>query len=185
MFDSSTPSYQAVIDFWFDEIDQGLWWKKDDGFDHTIQSRFGVIHQKATQNELSAWRSTAQGSLAEVIVLDQFSRNIYRDLPASFAADSQAVALAQTAVSKGFDKELEPQQRLFLYMPFMHSESKHIHQDAVFLFESLGLPNNLEFEIKHKAIIDKFGRYPHRNAILQRESTKEEREFLQQPGSSF
>ncbi|EWH08044.1 hypothetical protein DS2_19376, partial [Catenovulum agarivorans DS-2] len=127
----------------------------------------------------------ALGSLAEIIILDQFSRNIYRDQPEAFASDAMALALAQFAISQQFDQQLLPIQQAFLYMPFMHSESKLIHVEAVKLFEAAGWTNNLEFELQHKNIIDKFGRYPHRNKILGRQSTKEEIEFLQQPNSSF
>ena len=177
--------YHTVIDFWFDEIDQAMWWKKDVEFDQRIASRFAQLHQMAVRNELAHWRASAQGSLAEIIVLDQFSRNLYRDLANAFAADAQAVALAQVAVAKGFDKALDHDQRLFLYMPYMHSESKFIHETAVPLFESLDRLQNLEFELKHKAIIDRFGRYPHRNAILNRPTSDEEIAFLNEPDSSF
>ncbi|MEP3349712.1 MAG: DUF924 family protein [Marinomonas sp.] len=177
--------YKDIIDFWFTELEPKHWWQKDTAFDAMIQSRFGPLHEQAKAGELFSWRETALGSLAEVIVLDQFSRNIYRDKPESFACDALGLALAQFAISKGFDTELTAAERSFLYMPFMHSESKLIHVEAVKLFESLGNESNLEFEHKHKAIIDRFGRYPHRNAILGRVSTPEEVEFLKQEGSSF
>lgn len=177
--------YKEIIDFWFTELEPKQWWQKDDEFDSMIQTRFGKLHEQAKAGELSHWRETALGSLAEVIVLDQFSRNIYREKPESFVCDPMALALAQVAISKGFDKELSETQRVFLYMPFMHSESRLIHIEAVKLFESVGNQNNLDFENKHKAIIDRFGRYPHRNNILGRESTKEEVEFLKQPNSGF
>ncbi len=178
-------SQQQVIDFWFNEIKPKQWFEKDLAFDALIQSRFGVLHDRAKAGELVGWRNTAQGALAEVIVLDQFSRNIYRDQPESFASDPLALALAQFAIAKGFDVELTTNYRTFLYMPFMHSESKLIHQEALRLFESLGVENSLHFEKQHKAIIDRFGRYPHRNAILGRVSTAEEAAFLEQPNSSF
>ncbi len=177
--------YQEIIDFWFQELEPTQWWQKDEVFDEMIQSRFGELHQKAVRGELLDWRETALGSLAEVIILDQFSRNIYREKPQSFANDSLAIALTQLAISKGLDTQLSEIERVFLYMPFMHSESKSIHVEAVKLFESVGIESNLDFELKHKAIIDRFGRYPHRNNILGRESTPEEIEFLQQPISGF
>jgi len=130
-------------------------------------------------------RQTAQGRLAEIIVLDQFARNLFRDQAQQFAADAMALVLAQEAIAQGFDQQLPAQQRLFMYMPYMHSESVLIHQRAVALFTALGLPDNLDFEYKHQAIIDRFGRYPHRNALLGRASTAEELAFLQQPNSSF
>lgn len=177
--------YKEIIEFWFSEIEPKQWWQKDKNFDLMIQRRFGSLHKQAKAGELFEWRETALGSLAEIIILDQFSRNIYREKPESFACDPLALALAQFAISKAFDAELAQTERSFLYLPFMHSESKLIHIEAVKLFESLGNSNNLEFEYKHKAIIDRFGRYPHRNGILDRESTSEEIEFLNQPDSSF
>jgi len=118
-------------------------------------------------------------------VIDQFSRNIYREKPASFSNDPLALILAQTAVQLGADKDLEPDARAFLYMPYMHSESALIHVEAVRLFSHPGLERNLDFELRHKAVIDRFGRFPHRNAILGRTSTPEETAFLLTPGSSF
>ncbi|MEO9275537.1 DUF924 family protein [Marinomonas sp. 5E14-1] len=177
--------YKDIIDFWFSELEPKHWWQKDTAFDDMIQSRFGSLHEQAKAGELFSWRETALGSLAEVIILDQFTRNIYRDKSESFACDALGLALAQFAISKGFDTGLATVERSFLYMPFMHSESKLIHMEAVTLFESLGNASNLEFEHKHKVIIDRFGRYPHRNAILGRLSTPEEVEFLKQEGSSF
>ncbi len=143
------------------------------------------MHNQASKAELFVNRNTAQNRLAEVIVLDQFSRNIYRNLPASFAQDAMALVLAQEAVAQGFDMLLNPTQRSFLYMPFMHSESLAVHEYAVQLFTQLGNANMLDFELKHKAIIEKFGRYPHRNNILNRSSSPEELEFLTQEGSGF
>ncbi len=135
--------------------------------------------------ELSAWRDTPHGRLAEIIVLDQFSRNIHRDTPLAFAADPLALALAQEAVRVDAQRDLPLQQKSFLYMPFMHSESPLIHEQAVVLFGEPGLENSLEFELRHKAIIDRFGRYPHRNAVMGRASTPEEIVFLKAPNSSF
>ncbi|OLF73546.1 hypothetical protein AWH60_11575 [Pseudoalteromonas haloplanktis] len=177
--------FNKIIDFWFNELEPKQWWQKDDRLDAQIKTRFGELHHQASVNELFDWRESALGSLAEIIVLDQFSRNIYREKPAAFACDALALALAQAAIAKGFDKELTDEQRVFLYMPFMHSESKLIHDEAVKLYKALGIKNNLDFEYQHKAIIDRFNRYPHRNKILGRDSTKEELEFLKQPNSGF
>tara|TARA_B100000745_G_C20148997_1_gene393940 strand:+ start:208 stop:747 length:540 start_codon:yes stop_codon:yes gene_type:complete len=176
---------KQVIEFWFEELQPKQWWMKDLELDQLIQQPFGDLHAQACQCELWEWRDTPQGRLAEIIVLDQFSRNIYRDTPKAFASDPLALALSQQAVQAKDDQSLNQQQRAFLYMPYMHSESASIHGQAVQLFTDLGNPDNLEFEHKHKAIIDRFGRYPHRNAILGRASTDEEIAFLKEPGSSF
>lgn len=176
---------QTILDFWFKETTPGQWWGKAEDFDRRIASRFGGLLDAAERCELDDWRATAGGRLAEVIVLDQFSRNIYRDQTHAFANDPLALALAQTAVAVYADRELDATQRAFLYMPYMHSESPLIHATAVALFSQEGMAGNLEFELRHKAIIDRFGRYPHRNAALGRASTPEEIEFLKTPGSSF
>lgn len=174
-----------VIGFWFDEVDAELWWKKEEAFDQSIVDRFTALHRAAAGCELYPWRQTPLGVLAEIIVLDQFSRNIHRGSPLAFACDSLALCLAQHAISAGADQDLEADKRLFCYMPFMHSESRLIHEVALALFADLGFDSNLTFELKHKEIIDRFGRYPHRNVVLGRTSTPAELAFLQQPGSSF
>lgn len=178
-------NYQDILDFWFAPENQQNWFSKSDAFDQTLEKRFKSTLLSAQKSELWNWRSSAEGRLAEIIVLDQFSRNLYRESSLAFAQDALALALAQEAVSQGLDQQLRPNQRSFLYMPFMHSESPLIHQYALKLFEDLGNPMNLDFEKKHKVIIDRFGRYPHRNAVLGRVSTAEETEFLTQPDSSF
>ncbi|GGB78848.1 membrane protein [Marinobacterium zhoushanense] len=177
--------YSEVLAFWFDEIEPASWWKKDETFDRLVEQRFGDLHRQACQGELFAWRRLADGRLAEIILLDQFSRNIHRDKPAAFAQDGMALVLAQEAVSVGADMALSKPKRRFLYMPYMHSESAAIHALAEQLFRSAGSDDSYNYELKHKAVIDRFGRYPHRNAILGRDSTAEEVEFLSQPGSSF
>lgn len=177
--------YEAILNFWFNELTPAQWWAKDDKLDAEIKHRFAAIHSKAARCELFDWRMAVKGRLAEIIILDQFSRNIFRDTPQAFANDSLALALAQEAQALGADKALSPTERSFLYMPFMHSESAEIHQVAVMLFSAPGMENNLDFELRHQAIITRFGRYPHRNKILGRESTPDEIEFLKEPGSSF
>ena len=162
-----------------------MWWKKDDAFDALLIERFSQTHARACRCELYEWRASPEGRLAEIIVLDQFSRNMFRDSPLAFANDALALALSQEAVYSGADRTLTPVQRSFLYMPYMHSESLRIHEVAVELFRNNGIPGNLDFELRHKAIIEKFGRYPHRNNILGRQSSTEEIAFLSQPGSSF
>jgi uncharacterized protein (DUF924 family) len=174
----------TILHFWFQETTPAQWWRVDPAFDQLIRDRFSTLHEQANRCELFEWRATPQGRLAEVIVLDQFSRNMHRGTPLAFASDALALALAQEAVACGADKALSSVELPFLYMPFMHSESPAIHVVAERLFREAGLPN-LDFELRHKAIIDRFGRYPHRNAILGRESTAEELAFLKLPGSSF
>ncbi|NQY48436.1 MAG: DUF924 domain-containing protein [Colwellia sp.] len=178
-------SYQEVLNFWFKEIEPANWWVKDSAFDNTITEKFLSIHNAAKHCELASWRETAHGRLAEIIVLDQFSRNMYRDTPQAFACDGIALVLAQEAIAVGADKALNPVEKSFLYMPFMHSESLVIHEKALALYQANGIDSNVDFEIKHKEIIERFGRYPHRNSILNRQSTAEEIEFLSQPNSSF
>lgn len=176
---------ENIIEFWFSEIDAKLWWQKDMEFDRLISQRFSALLQSTQRGELYSWRANPQGRLAEIIVLDQFSRNIYRNTAQAFANDAMALALAQEALRADAQKSLSTTQQAFLFMPYMHSESAMMHTVAVQLFNEPGLENNLQFEYKHKAIIDRFGRYPHRNAVLGRQSTAEELEFLQQPGSTF
>lgn len=178
-------NFESIYSFWFKELSKEQWFKKDSQLDEDIKRRFWAIHAKAVQCELFEWRSSAKGRLCEVIILDQFPRNMFRDSALAFASDSLALCLAQEAVNSGFDKELNPSEKAFLYMPYMHSESPLIHKKAVELFSQPGLEFNLDYEIQHKNIIDRFGRYPHRNRILNRISTEEELEFLKEKNSSF
>lgn len=182
----NTPEtgYAEVLDFWFVQTKPERWWRADPGFDALIRDTFSALLHAAARCELYAWRAMPAGRLAEIVVLDQFSRNIYRNTPQAFAQDPTALALAQEAVALGVQHALPPSQAGFLLMPYMHSESKAIHVQAERLFRE-DAPGNLEYELKHKAIIDRFGRYPHRNAVLGRLSTPEELEFLKQPDSSF
>ena len=177
--------YEDILDFWFNECEPQQWWRKDPDFDALVRRRFSLWHGRATRCELFAWRNTAAGRLAEILLLDQFSRNMFRDTPDAFAWDALALVLAQEAVAAGLDRDLSQIERNFLYMPYMHSESPRIHESAVALFRTNGLESGLDYELKHKRIIDRFGRYPHRNAILGRVSTAEEAAFLEQPGSGF
>ena len=174
-----------VLHFWFQETLPEQWWAVDADFDARIAQRFTALHTRAAAAELSAWRSTAQGRLAEIIVLDQFSRNMHRGTAAAFACDAMALALAQEAVAAGALGVLNPVERSFLLLPLMHSESAFIHAQAEPLYRAHAPASNWEFELRHKAIIDRFGRYPHRNAILGRASSAEELHFLTLPGSHF
>ncbi|MCJ8344981.1 DUF924 domain-containing protein [bacterium] len=175
----------SILEFWFEELTPKQWFMKDENLDSEIMSRFKDLHKQAIQGELFSWRSSARGSLAEVILLDQFSRNMYRNQRESFLYDPLALILSQQAISHGLDLKLEVQERAFLYMPFMHSESLIIHKEAIKLFSQKGLENNLNFEKRHLQIIERFERYPHRNQILGRKSSLEELEFLKEPGSHF
>lgn len=177
--------YQTVMDFWFRELQPKQWWVRDAALDAQIRQRFAALHAAAAAGELFRWRRAAAGRLAEVIVLDQFSRNMFRDTAQAFATDALALVLAQEAVAAAADQQLPVQQRVFFYMPYMHSESLRIHDEALTLFSQPGLESNLDFEHRHRTILERFGRYPHRNAILGRDSSAAETAFLTQPGSSF
>jgi uncharacterized protein (DUF924 family) len=174
-----------ILHFWFDELTPVQHFKQDDAVDALIRERFTSVWTEASRCELWGWRSTVQGRLAEIIVLDQFSRNIHRGSALAFAQDAQALVLAQELVAAKWDLDLPVAQRGFAYLPYMHSESAAIHGKAMELFDQPGLENNLKFEVQHRDIIHRFGRYPHRNAVLGRTSTAQELEFLNQPGSSF
>jgi len=176
---------QSILHFWFTELTAKQHFVKDAALDETIRTRFGTTLEAAAQCELFTWRTSAEERLAEIIVLDQFSRNVYRDTPRAFAQDALALVLAQELVASGQDRSLPVAQRVFAYMPYMHSESALVHAQATALFSQPGMEGNLDFELRHKAIIDRFGRYPHPNAILGRTSSAEELAFLSEPGSSF
>lgn len=176
---------QDILTFWFDECEPTQWFKKDLAFDQLIKKRFSMIHEQATRGELFTWRSSIEGRLAEIILLDQFSRNLYRDTAEAFAYDGMALVLTQEALKTNELDRLTTQQRAFLYMPLMHSESVIIHEEALKRFAEKGMENNLDFEHKHRDILVRFGRYPHRNALLGRTSTEEELAFLKEPNSSF
>ena len=177
---------ETIIDFWFSDRVRKKWWHKDVAFDEEILEQFSALHEQAVRGELANWRETALGRLAEIIVLDQFSRNMFRNQTGAFAQDALARQLTHAAVAQKADLSLSPDHRAFLYMPLMHSELASDHDEAVRLYSSHpDLSNNLKFELKHKAIIDRFGRYPHRNEVLGRESSAQEKAFLQQPASSF
>ena len=176
---------EEVLHFWFEELSREQHFARDDALDRRIRERFTILWEAARACELWSWRTSTRGRLAEIVVLDQFSRNIHRDSPLAFAQDALALALAQELVAAGLDAQLPPAQRAFAYMPYMHSESLAVHQQALALFDQPGLEENLRFEHLHHDILVRFGRYPHRNAVLGRSSTAEELAFLQQPGSAF
>ncbi len=177
--------YQQVIKFWFEEITPEMWWKVDPEFDKLIVSRYLELMHQAVRGELYAWRIAPQGRLAEIIVLDQFSRNIFRNTPKAFAQDPMALALAQVAVEAQALRALSPVERSMLLMPFMHSESKSIHAVAERLFHKFTPTTSYEFELKHQAVIERFGRYPSRNTILGRVSTDDEIQYMNEHGAGF
>lgn len=150
----------------------------DENLDLKMTERFIALHSSVVAGECSSWRVDPEGRLAEILVIDQFSRNIYREDAKSFIYDPMALALAQEAIRGECHKGFSPEKLQFLYMPFMHSESKYIHNTAMLLFSEPGLEDAFKFELQHKDIIERFGRYPHRNKILNRQSTEEELEFL-------
>ncbi|OLF34997.1 hypothetical protein BTW00_10980 [Psychrobacter sp. C 20.9] len=191
------PDARAVLDFWFNKDNEACWFEQNDRFDQQIKDKFGDIWQAAKQGECVNWRlaessldgnssiTTLAGRLAEIIVLDQFSRNLCREQACAFAQDGIALVLAQEATQQPYFDTLPMQWRKFMIIPFMHSESALIHDRYLPLFKQLDDATTLDFEYRHKEIIDQFGRYPHRNEALGRKSTEDEKAFLQQPNSSF
>ncbi len=176
---------RGVLDFWFGEATPEQWFKQDDGFDATIRERFAALFGRAVSGELAGWRETARGCLALVIVLDQFPRNLFRGGARSFATDAPARAVLHHALEKGFDDGLPVLQRQFLYLPLQHSEDAADQALSVELNAATGDADLLKWAEAHKRIIDRFGRFPHRNESLGRKNTPEESEFLKQKGSSF
>lgn len=194
--DTLDPGAQAVLDFWFGPPDdpdhrnaRKLWFRKDDAFDAAIHARFAHTREAAGARRLDAWRESARGCLALVIVLDQFSRNMFRGSPRAFECDPYALELAEHAVAARFDAALHPVHRMFFYLPFEHSESLAQQARSVELFDSLHgepqLADSIPYAQKHYDVIARFGRFPHRNAILGRPSTPEEIFYLSQPGAGF
>ncbi len=176
-----------VLTFWFAdgpaEI-RAIWFQKNLAFDAEIEQRFAKIQSAAAAGKLEDMANTPLGCLALIIILDQFPRNLFRDEGRSFATDGEALRLAQDAIEKGFDQGLSAVQRQFLYMPYQHSEDLEDQKLSVALFKSLG-EESYSFAMRHLEIIERFGRFPHRNAILGRDSTDEEIRFLTEPNSSF
>lgn len=176
---------EEVLAFWFAPENRERWFTPSEAFDREIGRRFGDLMGEAAAGRLAAWSQTARGSLALCLLLDQFPRNVWRGTPRAFASDAQALAVAKAAVEAGQDRELGPAERLFLYLPFEHSEDLADQERCVRLMAELGDPEWLDYAVRHRDIVARFGRFPHRNAVLGRASTEEELAFLQQPGSSF
>jgi uncharacterized protein (DUF924 family) len=175
---------QAVLDFWFGESIKPKWFAKDKKLDDFITERFSNIREKAIVGALDDWLQIPEELLALVIILDQFSRNIFRGSPESFDADSEALEIAKHAIEYKMDQTLNTNQKMFLYIPFMHSEELEDQEESVKLFTTIG-EESLIFAKLHHDIITKFGRFPHRNQILGRKSTTQEIKFLKMPNSSF
>ena len=182
----------AVLDFWFagSAAARAEWFRKDAGFDALIAERFGALVDNALSGALSTWAGEPDGALAQVIVLDQFTRNIFRDTPRAFAGDALALAAARAMVARGDDLALPPLQRVFAYLPFEHAEDRAMQHESLRLFAALAaadasLAGFEDYARRHADVIERFGRFPHRNALLGRESTAEEVQFLRQPGSRF
>ncbi|AMB94479.1 DUF924 family protein [Aerococcus sanguinicola] len=172
-------SIEAVLNFWFEELGPEQWFNGGESVDQAIADRFSQLHQEVKDGEHADWRESLRGRLAEIIVLDQFSRNLYRGSGQAYAQDDMALALAQECIRLEDLSSLSPEARSFIYMPFMHSESLVIHDQAMELFSSEeALANNLKYEKAHYEIIEKYGRYPYRNETLGRENTPEEEEYL-------
>jgi len=204
--DHSVAVVNRIIDFWFGELKDGgvpprahsrMWWEKDPTVDEYIRKNFEADLINAREGKLRGWENTPEGTLALIILLDQFSRNIYRDKLEAFSQDSRALDLATRGIQKGFDGVLHPVKRIFFYMPFEHSEDIKVQKRSIELYRGLEkefwsppelaeiLSSSRDYAEKHYAIVERFGRYPHRNRILGRISTPEEIEFLKQPSSSF
>ncbi len=176
-----TTTPLEVLTFWFTEPTPLLWFNSNPKFDQTLRERFFSTYEAAAANQLADWEQTPSGAVALVIVLDQFPLNMFRGQAQSFATEAAARAVADRAIARGFDSELKPQERLFLYLPFMHSESLTDQNRSVRLFEELVLEDSIRFAHHHHDLIKRFGRFPHRNAILGRNSTSEELAYLASP----
>jgi uncharacterized protein (DUF924 family) len=180
-------AWDDVLDFWFRELKPAQWFEASDALDQRIRDRFGDLLDSARRGALDAWSQDPHGRLALIIVLDQFSRNIYRDSPEAFASDSKAQALVLAGLDAGHDRGLTFAERQFFYMPLMHAEDVGMQDLCVKKFEELVAfaENALGFARSHRKAVARFGRFPHRNAVLERESTAEETAFLQSGKSVF
>jgi uncharacterized protein (DUF924 family) len=192
--ESDRREVREVLDFWFGSEDEPgygefreEWFKKDPEFDRQVRDRFEALYERAAAGGLDEWKVEARSCLALVILLDQFPRNMFRGDPRSYATDRKAQVTAEYAVDHALDRELPEFQRTFLYMPFMHSEDPAHQRRSVELFRRLGgsETDSSRYAVRHMEIVERFGRFPHRNEVLGRQTTPEEAEFLTQPGSSF
>ncbi|MDO9184359.1 MAG: DUF924 family protein [Bacteriovorax sp.] len=170
--------FPDILEFWFEQVSPDDWFTTNEILDLKMVEKFIAIHSQAVAGELFRWRDEPLGRLAEIVLIDQFSRNIYRGEPKAYSADSMALVLAEEAIRNNIQKKFDTNYKQFLYMPFMHSESKHIHEIAVKLFSEPGLEKSLSYELTKKSIINKFGRFPERNNVLGRINTSEEEAYL-------
>ena len=180
--DTPPEDARAVLDFWFHALKPEDWWTRDETVDANIISCFSSLYERLAEEVPGEWLATQGGRLAAIIVLNQFPRNMFRDDPRTFATDARALEIAGQTVEAGEDEKLNQYERGVLYMPYQHSEDSAMQARSVELFTALGDAGQLDFAIKHKQVIDRFGRFPHRNKILGRKSSAEEVEFLNQPG---
>ena len=183
--DTGAARAAEVLRFWFDELDESRHFARDDAVDAAISARFGPLHAAVLANDAAGWREDARHRLAAVILLDQFSRNLHRDAPGAFAADPLTLELALVAIMAGDDRDMPAARRVFLYMPLMHAEDRGVQRFSVRCFAALGRADNLRFARDHAAVIERFGRYPSRNAALGRVSTAEETAFLEAEGTGW
>jgi len=181
----SASAIDEIIRFWFETLNPEDWYRKDPAIDAEIAGRFSETYQHLKRAVPPAWLAAPKGILAAILVLDQFPRNMFRGDPRTFATDEVALTLAKHAIGEGMDLHLPSEQRAFVYMPFQHSEATADQARSIELFTALGNESNLDFARRHQAIIERFGRFPHRNIVLSRASTEEELAFLKEPGSSF
>ncbi|SVA39555.1 uncharacterized protein METZ01_LOCUS92409 [marine metagenome] len=179
------PEKEEILNFWFKECKPEQWFKKKEDFDQMIENRFSDAIEDAIAGKLDNWEDTETGCLALILLLDQFTRNVFRDTPRAFAGDKRALALSQLCCDKDYLANPDIHRRHFMLMPMMHSENLAVQDAALHLFKKYASEKDYEYAEKHREIIARFGRFPHRNVILGRKSTNEELEFLKQPGSSF
>lgn len=178
-------SKHDVLSFWFVEHGPQDWFHANPDFDRIIQKRFARWHNQAIAGQLRSWRDSAEGRLAEIVILDQFSRHLFRGDAQAYAADDLALQCAREAVAVNADRKVVDQRRQFFYLPYMHSESLNAHDEAQPLYHALAIKEVTEYEQQHRNIIQRFGRYPHRNAALNRKNTKDEETYLQAHPSPF
>jgi uncharacterized protein (DUF924 family) len=180
-----TDDIGEVLDFWFDPSSKAHWFEPSAAFDQAVAARLGDLHRRAAGGDLEAWQSSAEGCLALCILLDQAPRQLFRGQARAFATDARALAVTQRALAEGFDRQLPVDQRLFLYLPLMHSERVADQEQCVALFETEELRDKLCHAVEHADIIRRFGRFPHRNAALGRTSTANEEAYMREGGEQF